>query len=83
MYENWLHLHRRRKWRFAGRVARSEDGRWSRRILDWQPVSSRSRQRPLTRWTDQLAQYAGGNWIEIAIDTAYWSALEEGFVLKL
>ena len=81
--ESWVQTYHRRKWRFAGRLARIEDGRWSRKILDWQPESSRSRQRPLTRWSDQLTQYAGGNWMEIAIDTVHWSALEEGFVLNL
>ena len=81
--ESWVQTYRRRKWRFAGRLARLEDGRWSHKILNWQPESHRSRQRPLTRWSDQLTKYAGGNWMEIAVDTAHWSALEEGFVLNL
>lgn len=27
----------RANWRWAGHIARSNDGRWTRRILEWQP----------------------------------------------
>ena len=61
--ENWQCLSRRKKWRFAGRVACLEDGRWTKKILDWTPSYGlgRSRQRPKTRWIDPLVKYAGGH----------------------
>ena len=80
--ESWVRTQRRRKWRFAGRLARLSDGRWSQKVLDWEPASVRSRQRPLTRWSDQLAQFAGGNWQQVAVDPAFWRTLEEGFVVN-
>ena len=58
------------------------DGRWSQKVLDWEPASVRSRQRPLTRWSDQLAQFAGGNWQQVAVDPAFWRTLEEGFFVN-
>ena len=81
--ESWAKTYRRRKWRFAGRLARVNDERWCRRVLHCQPESQRSRQRPLTRWSDQLVHSAGGSWIEIAADPEYWTILEEGFVNAL
>ena len=81
--ENWLKTFRRNKWRFAGRLARVTDGRWSLRVLDWIPTSQRSWQRPQRRWSDSLAQFVGGDWMKAASDAAQWSALEEGFVENL
>ena len=80
--ESWVRTQRRRKWRFAGRLARLSDGRWSQKVLDWEPASVRSRQRPLTRWSDQLAQFAGGNWQQVAVDPAFWRTVEEGFIVN-
>ena len=81
--ESWVRTFRRRKWRFAGRLARVNDDRWSWKVLSWVPQSHRSWQRPRTRWSDSLAQFAGGNWSEVASDAAYWCALEHGFVENL
>ena len=81
--ESWVEQQRRRKWRFAGRLARLDDGRWSKIVLNWTPAGVRNQQRPRTRWADQLAQFAGGSWQEVASDPATWQALEEGFVCNL
>ena len=81
--ESWVRTSRRRKWRLGGCLARVNDDRWSWKVLSWVPPSQRSRQRPRTRWSDSLAQFAGGNWCEVACDLAQWSALEEGFVENL
>ena len=81
--ESWVVQQRRRKWRFAGRLANLTDGRWSRKVIEWIPAGLRNRQRPLTRWSDSFVQFAGGNWMQIASDPAHWSALEQGFVENL
>ena len=82
--ENWAMAYRRRKWRFAGRLARQTDDRWSAKLLEWQPCHGmgRSRGHPKTRWADQIEALAGGNWREFANDVSHWGALEEGFVQK-
>ena len=81
--ESWVRIFRRRKWRFAGRLARLSDGRWSKKVLTWEPESRRSQQRPRTRWSDPFSQFAGGNWMDIACDSEQWKDLEEGFVENL
>ena len=81
--EGWVRTFRRRKSRFAGRLAHVNDDRWSWKVLSWVPPSHRSRQRPRTRWSDSLSQFAGGNGSEVASDATCWGALEEGFVQNL
>ena len=78
--EDWNSMHKRRKWRLAGRLARETDERWSAKVLDWSPAVGRSRGRPRLRWTDQLEMYAGGDWKAHAEDADRWCLLEEGFV---
>lgn len=55
------------KWRWAGHIARVLDDRWTKKILEWRPRDSayRSRERPPTRWTDDIKRVAG-NWIQAA-----------------
>ena len=83
--ESWVSTQRRRKWRFAGKLAQKEDQRWSKLILDWKPNlgHGRSQGRPRTRWCDQLADFAGDDWQNVAADSALWRLLEDGFVLHL
>jgi len=41
------------KWQYAGDVARRNDDRWTRRLLEWRPVNDkRIARRPPTRWRD-------------------------------
>ena len=88
-YESWDVVQRRRKFRFAGRVARSCDDRWARRMLQWTPwfrlPSSFGRRvgRPTSRWLDDLNQFAGSNWIASACDAELWKVLENGYAYKL
>ena len=72
------------KRRFAGRLAHSGDCRWTKQVADWIPNygMGRDRQRPKTRWSDQLEKFAGGNWASVAKDPAHWATLEEGFVSR-
>lgn len=54
------------KWNWAGHLARTKDGRWTKRIVEWRPRdTTRSRGRPPTRWTDDLKRIEG-NWIQKA-----------------
>ena len=78
--EDWVVSHRRKKWRFAGRTARSSDSKWSLRLLTWTPVGTRSVGRPCRRWTDGFVALAGGDWIEHAGNDQLWAALEDGFI---
>ena len=79
---DWKLTYRRRKWRFAGKIARQMDGRWSKLVLQSAPPpdGSRDRGHPRLRWSDDLVKYAGGNWMTVANDEVLWGCLEEGFV---
>ena len=81
---DWVEEQRRRKWRWAGHVARREDGRWSRRLLDWEPLGGRrSWGRPVIRWEDTLCQFAktkGETWTTAAKDKNKWGSWEDDFV---
>jgi hypothetical protein len=69
------------KWRWAGHVARRQDGRWTKRIILWRPrLNSRQRGRPPTRWTDDIISTAGHNWVVKAQDRKSWRDMEEAYV---
>ena len=62
--DDWVSLHRKRKWRWAKKVASSHIPNWCIRVLKWQPghrvVSSNySRRvgRPKLRWTDDIRSH--------------------------
>ena len=80
---DWVEEQRRRKWRWAGHVARRADLRWSKAMLDWEPVAGERRWgRPITRWEDSLVRFAksqGVDWRQCAQDRERWSSLEEEF----
>ena len=79
---DWVETQRRRKWQFAGKLARLTDNRWSHLILDWKPNfgHGRSQGHPATRWSDQLEKFAGGSWMTIAENRERWDFYEDGFV---
>ena len=87
--QDWMSLQRQRKWLWSGHVARRTDGRWSRILLDWQPVGGRSQGRPKSRWADALekffAEESGGSlpseyWKYQALDIEVWGELKADFV---
>ena len=82
---DWVTESRRRKWRFAGKLARVVDGRWSAEIISWDPDHGIGRRvgRPLLRWADDIETVAGGKWVEAAQDEKLWAHLEEGYVQRL
>ena len=81
---DWVEEQRRRKWRWAGHVARRDDGRWTARMLDWAPAARLRRVgRPTLRWEDSIANFAkdaGINWREKAQDRGEWEELEPIYV---
>ena len=77
---DWIYLYRLRKWSFAGKCARNDDGRWSTRLLTWQPffrcLPHRDVGRPVKRWDDDIVKVAGGDWSTTsAKDQFFWRAL--------
>ena len=56
--DDWVTLHRERKWGLAGHTARREDKRWSTTILNWSPDGHRDQRRPNRRWTDDLDDFS-------------------------
>ena len=80
--DDWVRQYRRRKYRFAGQVARHTDGRWTGAVVQWTPTSGRGRDRgrPYTRWSDDLARFAG-DWAQEALDAQAWADAEEGFLI--
>ena len=78
---DWINIHKARKWRFAGKQARAQDGRWSHKLLQLEMGGyTRDPGRPKTRWTDQLERFAGGDWMAVALDEERWDFLTQCFV---
>lgn len=69
------------KWQWAGHVCRREDGRWSKRVLDWRPrTGRRSVGRPPARWSDDIRSTAGPTWIRRARNRTEWRSIGEAYV---
>ena len=82
---DWVKEQRRRKWRWAGHVARLGDRRWTKLALDWMPSGVRRQGRPTTRWEDTLKRFEeehlnGQRWDAVAKDRSAWKNLEDCFV---
>ncbi|CAG9135919.1 unnamed protein product [Plutella xylostella] len=57
------------KWRWAGHLARREDGRWTKAVSEWWPREGRRLVgRPPTRWSDDIRRVTGPNWMSVAQD---------------
>ena len=86
-HNTWVEQYRRKKWPFAARTVRTEDDRWSKRLLSWRPffncLPRRNVGQPRRRWEDSIAEVAGGNWSNSAVDKVLWRALEPAFVERL
>src|SRR5687768_13295612 len=58
----------RRKWNYAWKIARTHDGRWTRALMDWQPMTTRKRGRPRRRWQDDFRRGTEEkNWMNICL----------------
>ena len=69
----------RRRW--AGHVARMEEGRRAFKILTGKPTGKRPLGRPRRRWEDNIRMdleeidISAGNWVDSAQDGNYWRVL--------
>ena len=67
--------------RWAGYVARMEEGRRAFKILTGKPTEKRPLERPRRRWGDNIRMdleeivINAGNWVNSAQDWNYWRAL--------
>ena len=57
---NWVEEVARRKFRWAGHVARRNDGRWTKLVLQWSISGRRDRGRPVMRWSDSVEKFFSG-----------------------
>ena len=83
--EDWTATHLKRKYKFAGKLARQIDDMWLKLVMLREPRGGfgRSRGGPITRWSNDLVKYAGGNWHTAALDEAMWKAAEEGYIARI
>ena len=67
--------------RWAGHVARMEEGRSAFKILTGKPTGKRPLGRPRCRWEDNIRMdleeigINAGNWVDLAQDRVYWRAI--------
>ena len=94
--EDWLSQQRRRKWRWAARIANHDSTRWTRRVLNWLPeydevrkkVRTRRQGHPRKRWEDDLTSFlakahpAPSHWTYMAA-TSTWDELEDEYIHSL
>ena len=70
-----------RRLRWAGHVARMEEGKSAFKILTGKPTGKRPLGRPRLRWEDNIRMYLekiginAGNWVDSAHNRDYWRAL--------
>ena len=84
--QDWVLACYKRKWDFAGKVARCKEGQWRTRLLNWTPwyrtMTFRLVGRPRLRWDHCFQKVAGGNWTECAQDVETWDALMNIYVYE-
>ena len=89
--ECWVVAQRRRKYKWAGHVARMSDDRWTFRALCWRPISgTRAVGRPHKRWADDLDLYfattlstSPEDWIALAQSRDDWRSYEDDFCSRV
>ena len=78
---NIVRVIKSRRLRWAGHVARMEEGRSGFKILTGKPTGKRPLGRPRRRWKDNIRMdleelgINAGNWVDSAQDGNYWRAL--------
>ena len=86
---DWVEEQRRRKWRWAGHVARRDDGRWSNAVINWKPECGVRRvggqhmrwANVIDKFLEVAADLSKGEWQFFAQDRDGWKQLEEDFIL--
>ena len=84
---DWVQEQRNRKWRWAGHTLRRDDGRWTRKVLEWTPTGRRSVGHPARRWEDGIKEYLQSQsyslpWAQLANDRKLWKSMCAGFVAR-
>jgi hypothetical protein len=83
--EDWVTTARRRKFRWAGHVARQADNRWAHKALIWEPAEGRrSVGRPKKRWEEALKEFfrklqCDIPWPILAQCRETWKSYEDAF----
>ena len=78
---NIVRVTKSRRMRWAGHVARMEEGRGVHKILVWKPEGKRPLGRPRRRWKDNIKmdleemERGCGDWTGLAQDMDRWRAL--------
>ena len=91
--EDWLTTQRRRKFKWALKVATCNSDRWASRATTWQPnlqrkaaaTAARSAGRPRTRWDDDLNSFSRRvlkceDWRIAASNKQLWQANENSYI---
>ena len=89
--EEWLTQWRRRQWRWAGKLMRTDVHKWSQKVMKWSPLLHgkksvyRAQSRPLKRWDTDLSDFMtdqtiDGTWQDVAQDVSKWATYEARFV---
>ena len=77
---NIVRMIKSRRLRWAGHVARMEEGRSAFKIVLGKPTGKRLLGRPRRRWEDNIRMNLkeiginAGNWVDLAQDRDYWRA---------
>ena len=95
--DDWATLQRRRKWRWARKVATSDNLEWTRVAIQWEPTlnprldARRRSGRPRTRWTDDIHRHLYNtladpdttkSWEYAAQNINIWNDLEKTYVTR-
>ena len=81
---NIVRVIKSRRLRWAGHVARMEEGRNAFKILTGKPTGKRPLGRSRRRWEDNIRMdleeigINAGNWVDLSQDRNYWRALVSG-----
>ena len=71
------------KWKWAGRLMRTKDNRWAKKVTEWMPRGwTRAKGRPRQRWSDDLDKFKK-NWQRYTEDKNYWNVVGKTYSLQL
>ena len=68
------------KWNWAGHIARMNDDRWTKTIMQWRPPMKRPMGRPPERWTNDIKRMAGATWQQVAMNREKWRSMGEAYI---
>ena len=95
--DSWDLQVRKRKWKWAFKLQNTNDNRWSKVALNWNPLlhfdgniqrAYRKQSRPRSRWTDDFTKFASKeydadiSWEMLNNDEHFWQHFESKFSEK-